>query len=435
MDKGLLKEKEGEHFDRKRSFEDYDSIGETIAAFASSYGGYLLVGQANDLSIVGVKDDPETISRLGQIIRNCEPIPSTEGPFFMDVDGKKVAVLRVISLGKAWPCFYKCVPYLRVVDSNNKIAGRDLYRLWTHSGRISFEERESSATKGEIDSDVLDYYKEKISVRGEFNVDAWMKNRKLTVNGSLSNIGVLVLAKNPTNHLSRPQITMIRYKGTDPANRVAAITLSQPLHKLFASCENFLRINLLVSEKMEEMRRLEDTIIPWAAVREALVNAIAHRDYESASETMVRIFDDRIEFINPGAPDPENWKKILQNQWPIHRNPILYDFVRMEGVGEGAGQGLVIMRNAMLAAGLESPEYHVAQDSFMVVLRAKQEEKKTEATNELLEFLKKKKEVTTTEIMAALKVSRPTAIGMMELVVRSGVWKKIGVRKGRKYIR
>ena len=435
MDESLLKEKEGEHFDRTRSFENPDSIGETIAAFATCSGGYLAIGQADDHSIFGVPNEAEAVSKLGQILRNCDPIPTREGPKFIEVEGKKVALLRIISLGKAGPCFYKEIPYMRVMDSNKKIPAGSLYKLWSQSGRISFEERESSASKAEIDGEAIDYYRAKLATRGDFNADAWMQSKKLSLDHGLTNLGVLILAKNPANHLSRPQITLIRYRGNAPTDRVASITLSQPLHKLLASCENFLKINLLVSEKMEGMKRIEDTIVPWAAVREAIVNAIAHRDYESASETIVKIFDDRVEFINPGAPDPESWKKIVEMQWPIHRNPLLYEFIRLEGVGEGAGQGIPIMKKAMEAAGLQEPEYIVARDSFMVVLHAKQAVINIKPPEELIKLLVKKNGITTNEIIKALKVSRPTAIGLMELVIATGQWKKIGSTRGRIYVK
>ena len=46
--------------------------------------------------------------------------------------------------------------------------------MWSQSGRISFEERESSASKAEIDGEAIDYYRAKLATRGDFNADAWM---------------------------------------------------------------------------------------------------------------------------------------------------------------------------------------------------------------------------------------------------------------------
>ena len=431
----LLKAKEDEHLDRVRSLENRDRVGEKIAAFASASGGYLIIGQNDDKTIRGVEDDARLVSGLGEILHDCEPTPTTEGPTFLDVEGKRVGILKVIALGKAGPCFYRRAPYLRVMDRCEKIAGKDLYRIWLSSGRISFEERQGSAPIDAIDLEVLEHYTKPLRERGEFNRDAWLENRKVAKEGKLTNLGVLVLARLPSDYLPRPQVTLLRFKGTEPAERIAVLTLSKPLHKILASCEEFLRLNLPIREKREGLKRTDAPVIPWVAIREALVNALAHRDYESAGETLIRLFEDRIEFINPGAPDAESWKKIIELKWPIHRNPLLYEFVRMEDVGEGAGQGITLMKKALEQEGLPPPEFHVAVDMFMVVMRTKQTARQIVVTDtKLIEFLKPRKETRTTEVMKALKVSRPTALRMMNELVRNGSWKREGsTRKNRYY--
>ncbi len=432
----LLKAKEDEHLDRVRSLENRDSVGEKIAAFASASGGYLLIGQNNDKTIRGIEDEARAISGLGEILHSCEPTPTTEGPAFLEVDGKKVAVLKIIALGKAGPCFYRGSPYMRVMDRCEKIAGKDLYKIWMSSGRISFEERPSSAPLDTIDLEVLEHYTKPLRERGGFNRDAWLENRKNAKDGKLTNLGVLVLARSPGDYLPRPQVTLLRFKGSEPTERIAALTLSKPLHKLLPSCEEFLRLNLPIREKREGLKRTDEPVIPWGAIREALVNALAHRDYEAAGETLIRLFADRIEFINPGAPDEADWKKIIEMKWPIHRNPLLYEFVRMEEAGEGAGQGIVLMKKALEKEGLPPPEFHVAADMFMVVMRTRSTAARPAvADTRLLEFLKGRKEMTTSEVMGVLKVSRPTALRMMEKIVRGGSWRREGSTRKNRYYR
>lgn len=426
----LLTRKEDEQFDRTRSIESRDSVGEAIAAFATSSGGTLLIGQDKDnQTVVGIPDEAELVGRLGEILRNCQPIPSTEGPDFFEKEGKKLAVLRVIALGKGGPCFYKSVPYMRVMDSNKKIAGPELYRIWSKSGRISFEERRSSATLQDIESGVLEFYTAPLKTRGDFNLQGWLERKKLADGSHLTNLGCLMLAKDPSHFLSRPKMTLIRYRGTDTTERLSVISLSSSIHRLLPALESFIRANLQVIERQQGLRKTSDLIIPWAVLREGLINAIAHRDYESPSETLVRIFDDRLEIINPGAPDPEVWKKIQSLRWPVHRNPMVYEFLRLEGVGEGAGQGIPLIGKTMAQAGLPEPQFEVASDSFMLVLRSVPplaSSSKNRLRAELDGFLRQKKEVRTVEVMGALKISRPTAIRLMRFKMNEGTWYKSG---------
>jgi len=104
--------------------------------------------------------------------------------------------------------------------------------------------------------------------------------------------------------------------------------------------------------------------IPLDAIREALVNAVAHRAYDYEAPIRITLFSDRIEFLNPGtfyAPiNPENLKEGLSR----YRNPLIADALRKKGYMEKQGIGINLIISSCLEEGLPEPqfvelEYHV----------------------------------------------------------------------------
>lgn len=432
--KELLKKAEGSDFDRIESSKNRDSLGEKIAAFATSEGGIVLIGQGKDGAIQGVEDEQVEITRIGEVLRSCEPIPTVEGPFFGEAEGKRLCWIRVISLGRGGPCFYKGVAYKRMMDTCQKISANEIYRIWARTGRISFELRPSNAPKEAIDRETLSFYMKKAGERGKVDERNFLEARHLAEKGVLTNLGVIVLAERPSDFLPRPSVSLIRFRGTMPTERIASASLSMPIHKLIPACENFIKLNIPVKEEFEGLRRTEKPAVPIKAIREALINAIAHRDYESSQEVMIRIFDDRIEFSNPGAPDSELLKKILETGLPVHRNPQLYEFLRMEGFGEGAGQGIAIMREEMAKEGLPEPKFQTLMDLFVVALYSIREKKPRTGEFAGIMELAKKGPVTSSSVMAHLGVSRPTAIRILAEMEKAGMLVHTGRGRSSRYM-
>ena len=161
--------------------------------------------------------------------------------------------------------------------------------------------------------------------------------------------------------------------------------------------------------------RSEESAIPQFVIREAVVNALAHRDYEHPAEVLVRMFDDRLEISNPGAPTPEEWRDITANWLPVHRNPLIYDFLRPMQLGEGAGQGIPEMKRLLSERGLPEPQFNQIQDTFIItIFNEPKKEGKQKVLSELIEFIAEKKTVSSTDILKKFKISRPHAIRLLK---------------------
>jgi ATP-dependent DNA helicase RecG len=112
-------------------------------------------------------------------------------------------------------------------------------------------------------------------------------------------------------------------------------------------------------------------LIPLDAIREALVNAVAHRAYDYEAPTRVTLFSDRIEFLNPGnfyAPiNPENLKEGLSR----YRNPLIADALRKKGYMEKQGIGITLIISSCLEAGLGEPQFVELEHHVKLVISRK----------------------------------------------------------------
>lgn len=433
----ILSGKKAEGFEVEWTAEVTDAVGEKIAAFATSGGGWLVIGLSNDRPprAVGIEDEQLTITKMGEVLRLCDPVPTVGEPLFVEKNGKKIAVYRILGLGGSI-CTYKETPYHRVQDSSKKMSHRQLQEVLVRKGVISWEQRPSLASLDSIDKDELDFYLKKANERlsiPQAEQNFLQMNRALTDDGShLTNLGLNALCAKPSDFLPQCRIQLVRFRGTQPTERISAALLSLPARKLIEACENFLLLNLPVRERFEGTNRFEEPVVPRSVLREAIVNMAVHRDYSDPQESLIRIFDDRIELQNPGAPNPAEFAKILNQGIPVHRNPWVYNFLRPVHKAEAAGQGIPIMRKEMADRGLVGPEITTLANLFHLTLWFKQ--RPPENLEDLvLAFGKERRTVSTGDVMLAFKVSRPTAIRILSRLADKGHAEHRGERRGSRY--
>jgi ATP-dependent DNA helicase RecG len=109
---------------------------------------------------------------------------------------------------------------------------------------------------------------------------------------------------------------------------------------------------------------------PLPAVREALINAVCHRDYGATSSTQVRLYDDRLEIWNPGAlPIALTPSRLLQKHPSLPRNPLIANSLFYAGFIESWGSGTIRIAELAKQAGLEMPEFISSPGEFEIVLK------------------------------------------------------------------
>ena len=138
------------------------------------------------------------------------------------------------------------------------------------------------------------------------------------------------------------------------------------LYSIYESCLNYLQSRLNTAMIPHAHGREERLELPEDALREALVNAIVHRDYRSTANVQVHVYHDRVEIIAPGGL-PAGMKEEDLGQKSVPRNPLLFGmFYRMDLV-EQVGSGVTRIRDLCREYDVADPQFHVSDDWVTVV--------------------------------------------------------------------
>lgn len=154
---------------------------------------------------------------------------------------------------------------------------------------------------------------------------------------------------------------------------------------------------------------------PMEAIREIVMNMIVHRDYRQSSDSIIKIFDERIEFFNPGGlPEGITEKDLFENNYRSNpRNKLIADVFRSMGLIEKYGSGIQRIINYFKEADLPLPVFQNQSNGFLVTVFVKGKENVTENVTEkrlelIIETIKVNPKITTTELSRKLNVSRMT---------------------------
>ena len=188
-----------------------------------------------------------------------------------------------------------------------------------------------------------------------------------------TNAGVMLFTEAPQRFIGQAEVTCVRFKGTDVISYIDRRDLRGPLYQLVDEAEQFIYRHMKIGRRIEGFAGVEYREYPQAAVREAIVNAVVHRDYSRRGQRIrIFMFDDRIEVYSPGPLPPgvslEKMRRLEAQS--VLRNPIIVGVFRDLGSRyvERLGTGIRRMAQAMEAHGLPRPRFEVLGSEFRVTL-------------------------------------------------------------------
>ena len=184
--------------------------------------------------------------------------------------------------------------------------------------------------------------------------------------------GIVLLAKDPTAVFPQCRIAANAYGGTEKGEPIDRRDIRQPLPRAVQETIDFLIRNMRHTQTVHGFARVEVDEYPYEALREAIINAVAHRDYELRGASIrVEKYVDRIVILSPGAPPlPLTLAKLRSLKYlPCSRNPniarALSFFERIEEQGDGLRRMVAAMKNV----GLPVPVFSMNDGYFSVLFR------------------------------------------------------------------
>lgn len=190
--------------------------------------------------------------------------------------------------------------------------------------------------------------------------------------GSISNAAVLLFGKCPQRKFLSSEVKCIQYWGTEitrpiPSYRILHGGLVQMIEDALSFVMD--RIDHEVGEPAGNGAAPGRDELPVLAVREAIVNAVCHRDYEDNGSVQIMLFGDRLEILNPGTL-PKGWtaERLLRTHDSKARNLTIAQALNWAGYVEKSGNGTESIVKRCLEAGLPMPEFHPDNVDFKIVI-------------------------------------------------------------------
>lgn len=180
-----------------------------------------------------------------------------------------------------------------------------------------------------------------------------------------TNTGLLFFGKNPSEFISQHEIRIARFKGLDRIEFLDSQEITGTIYRMLDQVEAFFKRNTRLANKIVEFKRIDIPEYPYEAIREAVINAIAHRDYtQQGAPIIISMFDDRVEVSNPGALLPGLNIKDLAGHHKT-RNKIICSIFHETKDMERFGTGIKKMNLLMKEHGLSVPQFVEEGDFFV----------------------------------------------------------------------
>lgn len=285
------------------------------------------------------------------------------------VDDKKVWVLDVPS-GKDKPYVLSGTIYVREgANSQKLITAEEIRSFFQTSNRIYFDAVPCSRfdVNKELDEDNFQYFRHESNLSG--NISTYQVLNNLQVfddSGTIKNGGVLFFGKEPEKIFPHAVIHCVLFKGTTKVHIIDDKYYGGTLYNQYRQAEAWIKDKLKVSYIIEDMGpRKEIWEIPLAVFKEAIINALSHRDYyEQGAVTVVEIYDDRVVISNPGELLLAVKKEFGTRS--MSRNPLIFGLFTRMNLVEQVASGIPRMRNEMNEAGLPEPAFTTDGGFFSV---------------------------------------------------------------------
>lgn len=354
-------------------------IAVTLTAMANARGGMLLLGVApRSDKPVGVDDADNAVNRVLEAALSIDPPLIIPLPQTLQVRGNPMVVVQV---PRGMPYVYALDGRYLVRDGTENIPllPHMLRRLMLERGDVSFEaETVRYASKKDLDWVQVEMYVSSLSGMGGMPPEQVLVKRGCLVqkDGELipTNAGILLFGKDPQMYVRGSDITAARFAGEEMGDVFTRQDINGTLPQQIRRAETFLVDNLRkgvqLGEKMARRERLE---YPLKAVRELLVNAVAHRDYSIKGDGIrLYLFSDRLEITSPGGlPGPVTVQNIRDERFS--RNSAMVQVLSDMGFIERLGYGVDRVIKLMQEDDLPEPEFEETAGGFRVTLFNKPE--------------------------------------------------------------
>lgn len=368
---------ESESIEHKQSLAEWKEIVETCAAFATAKGGRIYVGVSPKGERVGIQIGKGTLEDIAnKISQNTSPrlVPSIS---VLKREGKSLITIEV-SENSNKPVFAFGRAYRRSGRTNQLLSPSETADLYFDTRGLTWD---STPLKGtsikDVNPSIVRNFLQQARAERNWDVDAnapvikVLKHLGLVSQGRLTVAGFLLFGKDPQRLVPQATVRCARFKGDSSDVFLDLKALEGDLFDQVEKAMTFIKRNIRMGAHITgNPKREEEWEYPLKAVREAVINAVCHRDYASPGNVQVRIFDNALEVWNPGSLPPDLSiadLKIVHESLPRNKS-IARAFFLVRFIEQFGGGTLRIITECR-AAGLPVPEFKLRPHAFRIIFK------------------------------------------------------------------
>ena len=367
--------KESQYFDRKSARIRPSDAARHVVALSNAAGGKLVIGIEDGGEVTGfARDGAHAIEDFEQMpLTCCEPIPMVKPvrlPVTNSHGGDDVVLVLDVRASTDHVIARRSdgAVFLRQGDRSVELGHDQITALEYDKNQRRFEDEvDARSTVDDIDPEVMARYKEELGT--DAPDEQVLRSRGMLRDGHLTNAGVLLFAKNPTQFIPCARVRVIRFDGSQMEtgrrlNIVKERTFDGSLPKVIEGTK------AMISEQLREFQYLGDDgrfkVIPEYpefAWFEGLVNAVTHRNYaHSGDHVRVMMYDDRMEITSPGKlPNVVTLENMRHTRWA--RNPIIARTLTEFGWVRELNEGVQRIYDEMASCFLNDPIFEEPNDA------------------------------------------------------------------------
>lgn len=417
--------------------EYVEDIKKSVVAFANTNGGTVYIGIDNEGNIIGVQDIDNAMLRASNTIRDSiKPDITLFVSYETEIIEGKPVIKIIVQKGPSSPYYL----------ANKGIRPEGVY---VRQGASSAPATEASILKmikdsdGEKFEDIRSINQELTFIEAEkefterkvpFGTNQQKSLKLMNADGIFTNLGLLL------SDQCRHTVKIAIFEGSTKSVFIDRREFSGSLLKQLNEAYDYIdRYNRIRSD-FEGLHRIDKRDYPLEAVREALLNAIVHRDYSFSSSTLISIFDDHIEFISIGGLAKGISYEDMMLGISVARNEnlanVFYRLTLIEAYGTGMPKILHSYEKYPV-----KPRIEVSSNAFKIILpntnailnAPVKNLSLTESEKAVIDIFIKQDFITRIDVENALDISQAMAVRVLKGLVEKSIIKTVGAGKRTKY--
>jgi ATP-dependent DNA helicase RecG len=341
-------------------------IGREICAFANAAGGYILLGVDDQGHKAGVTDLNRTTSAIQATARNLDP------PLVLDIQKIESILVATVPSGPNKPYSANGNFYIREAANCQQMNRDEIREFFFKEGLIRFDEQPCKSFDMRRDFDGKKYtaFRQAADIPSKLKREDVLRNLQIITDKDMTNAGALLFSKSISKFFLQASLTCALFQGTTKTKILDQAMFQGNIAENYYAAIAYLRSHLNTEYIIKDGPREEILELPEEALREAVLNAIAHRDYRSTAFIQIHIFQDRVEIVNPGGLVAGLKLKDL-GRLSRPRNLLLFSIMARMDLVEHIGSGIKRIREAIRAYGLKPSFIEADADWFSITFTRK----------------------------------------------------------------